>query len=88
MDDGVHWNLNALAGTHTAQYELDEPPMVANWTFSVDLCHTLPKNGEIDDKEQCPQGTNGKLTKCPSRIIRLLTSYCYSVWYRTRTPPG
>lgn len=32
--------------------------MMANWTFAVDLCHTIPKDKNIDDKEQCPQNTN------------------------------
>jgi hypothetical protein len=62
MDDSVHWNLKALAGTHLVQWEEPELPMIANWTFAVDLCHTIPKDKDIDDKEQCPQGTNGTST--------------------------
>jgi len=54
MADGVHWDLGALDGVHVIHHSYIEEPKVANWSFAIDLCGTLPYNKDVDKHRQCP----------------------------------
>jgi len=55
--DGIHWDLAALSGVHNVYHSVLQPPSLANWTFSIDLCGTIPFDKDISSDRQCPHGT-------------------------------
>jgi len=61
--DGHKYNLQALAGPHTAVTHEYTRPTYHNTTYTIDLCGPLKRKGDdVPAEERCPDGTRGK--KC------------------------
>lgn len=57
VDDGVMWDLSALAGPKTVHWVHEEPPSIHNITFTIDICAPLKRLKDVPRKEQCESGT-------------------------------
>lgn len=59
--DGTKFDFSKLAGPHAVGVvDYDKPPSVENTTWTIDICKSLERLVDIDNADQCPQGTYGK----------------------------
>ncbi|TKX19314.1 autophagy-related protein 27 [Elsinoe australis] len=58
--DKVSFDLSKLSGPHTVYQIIEEPPSIANTSFTIDLCKPLTGDSlgrGLKKEEQCPTGT-------------------------------
>lgn len=57
--DNQRYNLEALDGAHGVVISKDEGASYLNTTYTVDICRSLKKKGDVPKNQQCPNGSRG-----------------------------
>lgn len=62
------FDLSKLAGPHSVQHNVEQPPSSLNTTYTIDMCQPLVPEGDNKD-ERCPGETQGELLYCAAIYV-------------------
>lgn len=66
--DKKSFNLQALGGPHELHTIKERPPTITDTTIKLDICQALKKPKGVDKKEDCPNGSRGKIPPRPDDV--------------------
>jgi hypothetical protein len=63
--DNVNFDLSKLGGPHSVVTSRWHPPTYTNTSYTLDICRPLKRKGDVKTGDECPNGTQGELSRIP-----------------------
>ncbi|GJJ06439.1 hypothetical protein Clacol_000631 [Clathrus columnatus] len=61
--NGAHYDIQQLAGQHSAKYFEESPPSQYENVITFNICQDIEKSSTLPDSDQCPTGSRACFTK-------------------------
>jgi hypothetical protein len=77
--DGHTFNLKSLGGPHSVVTSKHHAPSFTNTTWTIDICGSLKRKGDVAEGEACPDGTRGSFLQFQGDLLDVARDQSYDV---------
>jgi hypothetical protein len=74
VTDGKEWDLSKLGGPRSVMDSYETPPSWHNTTYTIDICESLKRSGDVPKRYKCLGDTRGEF------------QLHYLIWRRLQVP--